>query len=316
MNIVILDGFAANPGDLEWESLEQLGSLAVYERTAENEVISRCKGAEIVFTNKTPLSEQTLRSLPGLKYIGVLATGYNVVDVQTADELGITVCNVPSYSTMSVAQNVFAHILDITNSVAHYTEEVKKGKWSNCKDFCFTDTVLTELSGKQLGIIGYGAIGEQVAKIGMAFGMNVVAYTSRSAESIAPVLKVNLDTLFKTSDVVSLHCPLTENTYHIVNREKLDMMKKSSILINTGRGPLVDEQALYEALRDGKIAAAGVDVLSVEPPTHENPLLKAPNIRITPHISWATVEARKRLLDISVENLRAFLAGEPINVVH
>lgn len=315
MKIVILDGFAANPGDLEWSELEKLGNLTVYERTDAADVVERCDGAEIVFTNKTPVSGESMRHLPELKFVGVLATGYNVVDINAARELGITVCNVPAYSTMSVAQNVFALILDVTNSVAHYTGEVKAGRWTRCEDFCFTDTTLVELAGKKIGIVGYGAIGRQVGRIALAFGMEVLAHTSKSPEEIAPAVKVDLDTLFRESDIVTLHCPLTEETRHIVDEKRLRLMKPTSILINTGRGPLVDEKALAEALSKGWIAAAGVDVLCHEPPKADNPLLTAPNIRITPHISWATVEARKRLLDISVENLRAFLAGNPQNRV-
>lgn len=316
MKIIILDGFTANPGDLEWKRLESLGNLTVFDRTSPGQVILRCHGAEIVFTNKTPMTAETLRQLPDLKFIGVLATGYNVVDVDCASKLGITVCNVPSYSTMSVAQNVFALILDITNSVAHYTSEVKAGKWSACEDFCYTDTPLMELAGKRLGIIGFGNIGKQVASIGMAFGMTVAAYTSKSQETIGPVIKADLDTLFATSDIISLHCPLTDETRHLINSERLAMMKPTSILINTGRGPLVDEEALANALKNHQIAAAGVDVLTDEPPQKDNPLLAAPNIRITPHISWATFEARKRLLDISVQNLECFLSGSPQNVVN
>lgn len=315
MKIVILDGFTANPGDLEWTRLEKLGELTVYDRTDETRVVERCKDAEIIFTNKTPISSLSMASLPELKYIGVLATGYNIVDVQTAKALGIMVCNVPAYSTMSVAQNVFALILDLTNQVAHYTQEVQNGKWSECEDFSFTDTSLIELSGKQIGIIGYGAIGKQVGKIASALGMTVAAHSSKTAEELTPIIKMDLDTLFKTSDIITLHCPLTEATRHIVNERRLSQMKSTSFLINTGRGPLIDEEALAKALNEGWIAGAGVDVLSQEPPRKDNPLLNALNIRITPHISWATKEARKRLLDISVENLEAFLAGEPQNIV-
>lgn len=315
MRIVILDGFTTNPGDLGWQRLEKLGDLTVYERTSSNEVLDRCKEADIVFTNKTPLDSSVLRQLSKLRFIGVLATGYNVADVEVAAELGITVCNVPSYSTMSVAQNVFALILEITNSVSHYDHEVKSGCWSRCEDFSFTNTKLVELAGKQMGIIGFGAIGSQVAKIAAAFGMTVVAHTSRPAEDILPVQKLSLRELMSTSDVVSLHCPLTEKTHHIINSESLSWMKPDSILINTGRGPLVDEEALALALIDEKIRAAGVDVLSEEPPRSYNPLLKLSNCFITPHISWATMEARKRLIDISVQNLEAFLSGKPQNVV-
>lgn len=316
MKIVILDGFAANPGDLEWNRLEEMGNLTVFDRTKKEEVVDRAKEAEIVFTNKTPLTDETLRRLPKLKFVGVLATGYNVVDIKTADELGIYVCNVPAYSTMSVAQNVFALLLDITNSVAHYTGEVRKGRWAESEDFCFTDTTLVELAGKQMGIVGYGAIGSRVAAIATAFGMRVAAFTSRPQSEIGPAEKMDLDTLFATSDVVSLHCPLTEKTLRLVDQRRLSLMKPSAILINTGRGPLVDENALAQALRSGKIAAAGVDVLCNEPPEGDNPLISAPNIRITPHISWATKEARGRLLEVSISNLVAFMAGKPVNVVN
>lgn len=315
MEIVILDGFAANPGDLEWERLERLGQLRVYDRTTPDQILERSQGASIIFTNKTPLTADVLKSLPDLKFIGVLATGYNVVDVKAAARQGITVCNVPAYSTMSVAQNVFALILDITNEVAHYTAEVRAGRWSESKDFCFIDTDLMELAGKQMGIVGYGAIGRQVGTIAQALGMKVAVYTSKTVEEVAPAEKMTLDRLFESSDIVTLHCPLTEETYHLADSRRLAMMKKTAILINTGRGPLVDEEALAEALNNGSIAAAGVDVLSQEPPAKDNPLLSAPRIRITPHISWATKEARARLLDVSVANLEAFLAGRPQNVV-
>lgn len=315
MKIVILDGFTANPGDLEWSRLASLGDLTVYDRTNPKDVVDRCKGSSIVFTNKTPISGEDMASLPELEYIGVLATGYNIVDIQTASSLGITVCNVPSYSTMSVAQNVFSLLLDITNNVAHYTKEVIDGRWSECEDFSFTDTTLTELAGKQMGIVGYGAIGQQVAKIAFAFGMSVAAHTSKPEKDIRPAFKLGIDELFQTSDVISLHCPLTDETYHLVNEQRLSLMKPSSILINTGRGPLVDEEALAKFLREGRIAGAGVDVLSQEPPKADNPLLKVPTIRITPHISWATKEARSRLLEISVENLECFLSGKPQNIV-
>lgn len=315
MNITILDGFTANPGDLSWEKLSVLGSLHVYDRTPANEIVTRCKESEIILTNKTPLSEETLMALPKCKYVGVLATGYNIVDIKACQKLGITVCNVPAYSTMSVAQNVFALLLDITNNVAHYTSEVKKGRWSECEDFSFTDMPLIELAGKQIGIIGYGAIGRQVGTIAGAFGMSVAVYTSKSEKDILPARKMDLDQLFSTSDVVTLHCPLTDDTFHLVNESRLALMKPSAIIINTGRGPLVDEAALAKALKEGCIMGAGVDVLSQEPPEHDNPLLSAPNIRITPHISWATREARIRLLDITVENIEAFLAGKPQNVV-
>lgn len=315
MNIVVLDGFTANPGDLDWKKLEALGRLTVYERTPQDKILLRCADAEIIYTNKTELSGDILSRMKSLKFVGVLATGYNVVDIDAARKLGITVCNVPSYSTMSVAQNVFSLILEITNSVGHYTEEVRNGKWSTCKDFSFTDTAIIELAGKQIGIIGYGEIGRRVAAIAQAFGMKVGAFSSKSQEDIFPVKKMQLDELFSTSDILSLHCPLTPQTHHIVNKETLRLMKKSAILINTGRGPLVEESALAEALNTGIIAAAGLDVLADEPPREDNPLLSAPNCFITPHISWATKEARSRLIEVSVSNLEAFLAGKPQNVV-
>lgn len=315
MKIVILDGFTANPGDLDWKRLESLGDLTVYDRTDSSLVVERCRDAEIVFTNKTPLTGHDIEMLPNLRFIGVLATGYNVVDLTATESKGITVCNVPSYSTMSVAQNVFALLLEITNRVGHYSRKVKEGKWCECEDFCFADTPLMELSGKQIGIVGYGSIGRRVAAIATAFGMSVAVYTSKSREEVLPAMKMDMDNLFATSDVISLHCPLTESTYHLVDKTRLGLMKKSAILINTGRGDLVDEEALAEALKNGSIAAAGVDVLSNEPPRRNNVLLKAPNVVITPHISWATKEARKRLINISVSNLEAFLEGHPRNVV-
>lgn len=314
-NIVILDGFTANPGDLSWQALKSLGNLTVYDRTAPQEVAERCAEADIILTNKTVLKGDTMQLLPRLRLISVLATGYNVVDIKAAAELGITVCNVPAYSTMSVAQNVFALLLDITNEVAHYSTDVRAGSWVRCKDFAYTDTPLIELAGKRMGIVGFGAIGSRVADIAMAFGMEVCAVSSKSQERLGSVRKVDMDTLFHSCDVISLHCPLTDDTYHLVDRERLDMMKRSAILINTGRGPLIDEEALAEALNSGKILAAGLDVLGQEPPLSTNPLLSARNCRITPHISWATKQARQRLLKVSVENVRAFLAGNPQNVV-
>ena len=314
-NIVVLDGLTANPGDLSWQEFEKLGNFTVYHRTAPDRVINRCKDADIVFTNKTVLDASTLRQLTNLKFIGVLATGYNVVDVKEAAQLGITVCNVPSYSTWSVAQNVFALILDITNEVAHYSAGVKEGKWAASPDFSYTDTPLMELAGKRMGIVGYGAIGRKVGEIARAFGMEVAAFSSKTQEQLGPVIRMELNELFATSDIISLHCPLTDDTYHLVNEERLSLMKPSAILINTGRGPLVDEDALADALNKGRIMGAGLDVLSQEPPRNDNPLVAAKNCRITPHISWATREARERLINITLENLRAYLGGCPQNVV-
>ena len=314
-NIVILDAFTSNPGDLSWEELAELGNLTIYDRTSPEEVVTRCKNADIVITNKTVITADTIRQIDRTRMISVLATGYNVVDVKAARQSGIIVSNVPAYSTMSVAQNVFALILDITNSVSRYSEGVHNGRWSSSPDFAYFDTTLIELSGKRMGIVGFGAIGSKVANIAKAFGMEVCAFSSKSRKELGEIQKVDLDTLFRTSDIISLHCPLTEDTYHIVNKSRLALMKSSAILINTGRGPLVDEEALADALKNHHILAAGVDVLSEEPPKPNNPLLGVENCIITPHISWATYQARERLIQITVENVRAFIEGRPQNVV-
>lgn len=305
-----------NPGDMSWEPLEQLGELTVYDRTAPSEILGRAAGSEALLTNKTVLTGEILRALPGLRYVGVLATGYNVVDIDTARQLGIVVTNIPAYSTDSVVQMVFAHLLAITNRVEHYTAENRRGRWSGNPDFCYWDSPLHELSGKTFGIVGLGNIGMAVSRVALAFGMKVKAYTSKSPDKLPEgVAKADLDELFSTSDVVSLHCPLTESTRHLVNAARLAQMKPSAILINTGRGPLVDEEALAEALGSGRIHAAGLDVLTSEPPSADNPLLKAPNCFITPHLGWATKEARERLLDIATDNLRGFIAGDIRNNV-
>lgn len=316
MKITILDGYGMNPGDMSWEQLEQLGELTVYDRTAPSEILGRAAGSEALLTNKTVLTGEILRALPGLRYVGVLATGYNVVDIDTARQLGIVVTNIPAYSTDSVVQMVFAHLLAITNRVEHYTAENRRGRWSGNPDFCYWDSPLHELSGKTFGIVGLGNIGMAVSRVALAFGMKVKAYTSKSPDKLPEgVAKADLDELFSTSDVVSLHCPLTESTRHLVNAARLAQMKPSAILINTGRGPLVDEEALAEALGSGRIHAAGLDVLTSEPPSADNPLLKAPNCFITPHLGWATKEARERLLDIATDNLRGFIAGDIRNNV-
>lgn len=317
MKITVLDGYALNPGDLSWEEIAKTGDLTVYDRTAPSEVVERAGDSEIVFTNKTVLDAVTLRSLPRLRYVGVLATGYNVVDVEAARDLGIVVTNIPAYSTMSVAQMVFALLLAMTNRVEHYTREVREGRWSANRDFCFWDTPLTELAGKTFGIVGFGNIGKAVAGIALAFGMKVMAFTSKEAPALpAGVEKApDIDTLFRESDVVSLHCPLTPATEKMVNAERLSVMKPTALLINTGRGPLVDEEALASALRDGRIAGAAADVMCAEPPANDNPLLSAPNFYVTPHIAWATAEARGRLMAIAASNLEAFLAGSPVNNV-
>ena len=316
MRITVLDGYGLNPGDLSWKGFEALGDCTVYDRTTPEQLMERAAGAEILITNKTILTADILKALPDLKYVGILATGYNVVDVKAAKELGIVVTNIPAYSTDSVAQMVFAQILTITQRVEYYTEENRKGRWANSRDFCYWDTPLMELAGKKIGIVGFGHTGQATARIALAFGMKVFAYTSKSAEQLpADITKLSLDELFRTCDVVSLHCPLTDTTKNLVNAERLKQMKSSAILINTGRGPLVNEKDLADALNNGTIYAAGVDVLSCEPPKADNPLLAAKNCYITPHIAWATKEARVRLMDIAVENLRSFLSGTVINDV-
>lgn len=316
MKITVLDGYGLNPGDLSWEDLKQLGDVTIYDRTDTSEILERAKDADILLTNKVVLEGDTLRQLPKLKYIGVLATGYNVVDVKTAKKLGMVVTNIPAYSTDSVAQMVFAHILNITQRVEHYTEENRKGRWANNPDFCYWDTPLTELAGKTIGIIGLGNTGSATAKIARAFGMKVKAFTSKDAASLPEgIEKASLDDIFSSADIVSLHCPLTESTRELINADRLRQMKPTAILINTGRGPLVNEQDLADALNGGTIYAAGVDVLSTEPPKADNPLLTARNCFITPHIAWATKEARERLMDTAVSNLRGFMAGSPVNCV-
>ncbi len=316
MKITILDGYGMNPGDLSWDGAAALGELKVYDRTAPSEVIGRSADSEALLTNKTVLDGETLRALPKLKYVGVLATGYNVVDTATARQLGIVVTNIPAYSTMSVAQMVFAHLLNVTDRVEHYAEENRHGRWSRNPDFCYWDTPVTELAGKTFGIVGLGHIGQAVAKIALAFGMKVIAFTSKDPEHLPDgVSKAGLDTLFAESDVVSLHCPLTPSTEKLINRETISKMKQGAILINTGRGPLIDEQAVADALRGGKLGAFCADVLSSEPPAADNPLLSAPNSFITPHIAWASKEARERLMQIAVANLKAFIEGHPVNDV-
>lgn len=316
MNIVILDGYSVNPGDMSWEGLEQFGNLTVYDRTMPDEVFDRSKDAEVILTNKVVLDKDMLNHLPRLRYIGILATGINVVDVPEATRLGIVVTNVPSYSTMSVAQSVFALLLAFTNSAEHYSDEFHSGEWCRCPDFCFVNTDLTELAGKRFGIIGYGHIGQAVGRIASAFGMQVCAASSKPQEKIPEVIKLSEDEIFSTCDVVSLHCPLTDETYHLADARRIGSMKPDAILINTARGPLVDEQALAEALRDGRIRGAGLDVLGQEPPRPDNPLIHAPHCVVTPHIAWATKEARTRLITIAVDNLRAFIADSPVNTVN
>ena len=318
MKIVVLDGYAANPGDISWEPWNELGTIEIYDRTAPADVLHRAAGAEVVLTNKVVLDADVIAQLPALRYIGVLATGYNVVDLAAARQHGVTVTNIPAYSTMSVAQMVFAHLLSITHHVAEHAEAVRNGAWQTAEDFCFALTPLEELDGKTFGVIGLGNTGRATARIAQAFGMKVLAYSSKSAEALDQqgISKAeSLEQLFAEADVLSLHCPLTESTRHLVNAERLKLMKHTAVIINTGRGPLVDEQALADALNAGQIAAAGIDVLTQEPPRQGSPLITARHCYITPHIAWATLAARQRLMRIALENVKAFAAGKPQNVV-
>ena len=316
--IVILDGYTCNPGDLSWGELEKLGSLTVYDRTLPEDVVSRIGDADCVFTNKTILDREIIEKCPALRFIGVLATGYNVVDLEACTQKGIAVCNIPSYSTDAVAQMTFAQLLEICHHVADHSKAVFDGAWTASPDFCFWNHPLIALSGKTLGIVGYGSIGQAVAKIAQAFGMKVLYHRRRHDPDMdsKTCRYASLDELFAQADVISLHCPLTEETKHIIRCETIAKMKDGVILLNTSRGPLIDEQALADALASGKIHAAGVDVASVEPIKADNPLLGAKNLFITPHIAWAPKETRARLISIAVENLRAFLAGAPINQVN
>ena len=316
MKIVILDGYTANPGDMSWKELEELGTLTVYDRTKPEETVARAADAEIILTNKVIISREVMAQLPLLKYIGVLATGYNVVDIEAAHERGIIVTNVPAYSTESVAQMVFAHLLTVTNRTEHYAIQNRKGRWTSNSDFCYWDFPHMELAGKTFGIVGLGNIGRRVAEIALAFGMQVKALTSKSANTLPTgIKKADLEELLATSDVISLHCPLTDATRHLINYETLSRMRPSAILINTGRGPLVDDQAVASALTSGQLAAFCADVLTEEPPKADNPLLSQPNAFITPHIAWATQEARTRLLQVAISNVKAFLDTKPQNVV-
>lgn len=316
MKIVVLDGYGLNPGDLSWSGMEAMGELVVYDRTSPSELMERSAGAEVLITNKTLIAADNMKALPQLKYIGVLATGYNVVDIEAAKAQGIVVTNIPAYSTSSVAQMVFAHILNITQRVEYYARENAQGRWTTNADFCYWNTELIELAGKKIGIVGFGNIGQATARIAQAFGMEVCVMTSKEASALpVGMKKMELDELFASCDVVSLHCPLTPSTKEMVNADRLKTMKPNAILINTGRGPLVNEQDLADALNEGRISAAGLDVLSVEPADADNPLLKAKNCFITPHIAWATKEARTRLMDIAVNNLKSYLQGVVVNNV-
>lgn len=317
MNIVVLDGFTMNPGDLSWSELEKLGTLKVYDRTSPEQLLERAADAEAVLTNKTVINASALRNMPKLKYVGVLATGYNVVDIAVAKELGIVVTNIPAYSTESVAQMVFAHILNITHSVGRYAGEAHAGVWSRQADFSYTNSPLMELCGKKIGIIGFGNTGSATARIAKAFGMEVLVYTSKPQSALPEGMTKagSVEEIFSNSDIVSLHCPLNDKTAEMVNAHHLALMKESAILINTGRGGLVNENDLAEALNAHRIKAAGLDVMVNEPPVENNPLLGLDNCFITPHIAWATYEARTRLMNQTVMNLKSFIEGRIINNV-
>ncbi|WP_320170439.1 D-2-hydroxyacid dehydrogenase [Maridesulfovibrio sp.] len=318
MRIVILDGYTVNPGDNPWTELEKLGDLTVYDRTDQDEVLERAADAEIILTNKTLLTAEIINSLPKLSFIGVLATGYNVVDLGAAAERKIPVCNVPGYSPPSVAQHVFALLLEFTNRVSMHDLAVKNGEWATQEDFCFWKSPLLELAGKKMGVVGFGGIGQMVGTIAHGFGMEVLAYAPRpkQAPPYAPFRFAGLEELFREADVISLHCPLTADNERFINRDMLESMKSTAILINTARGPLIDEAALAEALCKGKIAGAALDVVEEEPMLPGNPLSGAPNLIITPHIAWATLEARSRLTSIMVGNVASYLRGKPKNVVN
>jgi glycerate dehydrogenase len=318
MKIVVLDGYTVNPGDLSWEEYEKLGDLKVYDRTPQDQVVERARDAEVVLTNKTVINREAMTALPSLRYICVMATGYNVVHTQAAQERGVLVCNAPEYGTATVAQAVFALLLELTNRTGHHAKTVGDGKWSAASDFCYWDFPLIGLQGLTLGIVGYGRIGRAVGRIGQAFGMKLLA--SRRGETAQAgteeIERVDLEKLFCESDAVSLHCPLTPETNKLVNAQSLAKMKRTAFLINTARGGLVDEASLADALNRDRLAGAGLDVLSAEPPPLNNPLLQAKNCFITPHIAWATQNARKGLLQIGAENIRAWQRGTPRNMVH
>ena len=317
MKIVNLDGYALNPGDLSWDAIRQFGDLTVYDRTPDDKIIERIGDAEIILLNKAPITAATLDACPSIKLICVLATGYNVVDCDAAKARGIPVCNVPAYGTAAVAQFTFALLLELCHAVGHHSDAVHAGRWCDSIDFCFWDTPQMELAGKTMGIIGFGRIGRAVGSIAKAFGMNVLAYNrSRCPEGEAIGQYVDLDTLLAQSDVVTLHCPLTPETQNLISADTLAKMKDGAILLNTARGPAIDEQAVADALRSGKLRGAAVDVISCEPMDKTNPLLGAPNCIITPHMAWAPVESRQRIMDCTVSSIEAYLAGSPINTVN
>ena len=319
--IVVLDGYTLNPGDLDWAPFEALGDVTVYERTSEDQIVERAASAPCVLTNKTPLSAETIAQLPQLRYIGVLATGYNVVDVEAARQRDIPVTNIPTYGTDTVAQHAAALMLEMARHISIHNQAVHEGKWTACKDWCFALAPITELTGRTLGIVGLGRIGLTLARIAAAMGMNLIAFdqyrlTAEQLGGLKVDYKASADDVFREADVISLHCPLTDRTHHLVNAERLAMMKPTAVLINTSRGPLIDNAALASALRAGRIAGAALDVLDVEPPPADNPLIGLANCIITPHIAWYAQEARRRLMNIAAENLKAFLDGKPQNVVN
>jgi glycerate dehydrogenase len=318
MKIVVLDGYTLNPGDLNWDEMKRSGEVTIYERTPAEKVVERSIDAEVVFTNKTPINDQAIKQLPALKFIGVLATGYNIVDVEAAKQKGIVVSNVPGYGTSSVVQLTFALLLELCHHVQRHSDSVMEGHWSNSADFCFWDYPLIELADKTIGIIGFGEIGSKVADVATAFGMSVIAQSRRQTDQHhrKNFKWASLPELLEESDVVSIHCPLTPETKGLINKDNLRQMKRSAFLLNTSRGPIVVDEDLADALNNEVIAGAAIDVLSVEPPPKDNPLFKAKNCIITPHIAWATKEARARLMHTAAENLVAFLNGEPVNVVN
>lgn len=315
MKIVVLDGYTLNPGDLSWEGFAALGEIEVYERTPREEIAARIGDAALVLTNKTPITRETLDACHSLRYIGVLATGYNVVDVKVAGERGVTVTNIPTYGTDAVAQYVFALLLEICHQVGEHVRSVRAGDWSRCPDFCYWNNPLIELRGKTMGIVGFGRIGRAVARLAAAFGMEVLACDAHATGDCTPAKMVELSQLLAASDVVTLHCPLSDGTLGMIRKETIAQMKDGAILINTARGPLVEEHDLAQALESGKLYAAALDVVAQEPVREDNPLLRCKNCLITPHMAWAPRESRQRLMDIAVQNLASYLKGEPVNTV-
>lgn len=317
MKIVELDGFGVNPGDLSWDAISQLGDFKLYDRTSPEDVVGRAKNADIILINKVNITDDIMAQLPKLKYIGVLATGFNVVDIEAASRRGILVSNIPAYSTDSVAQMTFAHILNMVNRVEHYAVENRNGRWSRNPDFCYWDTPLMEISGKTIGIVGLGNIGSKVATIARDFGMDVYAFTSKDATELPEgIQKTTIDGLLSVSDILTLHCPLTQQTRELINKESIKKMKHGALLVNTGRGQLVNEQDVADALACGQLGGYGADVMCAEPPAVDNPLFAQPNAFITPHVAWATFEARTRLMDILLANLKSFVDGKPQNIVN